>query len=125
MIQASSKPPPILVPQPWHSLQPGAPFLPHCNLDPRDQVLCDLVYLFNNTLRTYAPAAGHEILLQLPGMQLPGAQLPAATQPSLQIDQKIGFGFRAQNAAQVGEIRLLSSSWGFVKLALLVYYDTL
>lgn len=108
MIQASSKPPPILVPQPWHSLQPGAPFLPHSNLDPRDQVLCDLVYLFNNTLRTYAPAAGHEILLQLPG-----AQLPAATQPSLQIDQKIGFGFCAQNAAQVGEVRLLCSSWGF------------
>lgn len=51
VLQASSKPPVLLVPHPWQSLQPGAPFHPRDGVGPRDQVLCDLVYLFNNVLR--------------------------------------------------------------------------
>ena len=42
----------LLTPQPWQSLQPGAPFHPQGEVTPQDQVLCDLVYLFNNILRS-------------------------------------------------------------------------
>jgi len=69
--QAAPQPPVILIPQPWQALQPGTPFppphtphLPHSGPHPKDQVLCDLVYLFNNVLRCYAPAVGHEIAHQ-------------------------------------------------------------
>ena len=52
LLQASTLPPMLLTPQPWQSLQPGAPFHPQGGVTPRDQVLCDLVYLFNNVLRS-------------------------------------------------------------------------
>ncbi len=80
--QAVTQPPVILIPQPWQALHPGAPFpppdtphLPHPGPTPRDQVLCDLVYLFNNVLRCYAPAVGHEITHQPSVMTDPTGQL--------------------------------------------------
>ncbi len=80
--QALTQPPVILIPQPWQALHPGAPFPPphtphppHSGPTPRDQVLCDLVYLFNNVLRCYAPAVGHEITHQPSVMTDPTGQL--------------------------------------------------
>lgn len=52
ILQASTQPPLLLTPQPWQSLQPGGLFHPQGGVTPRDQVLCDLVYLFNNVLRS-------------------------------------------------------------------------
>lgn len=93
-VQAATQPPPILAPQPWQALQPGAPFQPHHGspCTPRDQVLCDLVYLFNNVVRCYAPAQGHHIphhpsllthhngqlVLAQPGGAMPGKELQAS-----------------------------------------------
>ena len=68
-------------------------------MTPRDQVLCDLVYLFNNVLRCYAPAVGHAIehqpsavvvdqtqfaLAQAGGSVPAGLQQPIASQVSWQ-----------------------------------------
>ncbi|DBA80177.1 TPA: hypothetical protein ACH3X2_007645 [Trebouxia sp. C0005] len=72
----------MLMPQPWQALQPGTPFPPqhtphppHSGPTPRDQVLCDLVYLFNNVLRCYAPAVGHEIAHQPSVVTAPTGQI--------------------------------------------------
>lgn len=81
-VQAATQPPVILTPQPWQALQPGGPFppthapqQPQSEFTPRDQILCDLVYLFNNVLRSYAPAIGHDIAHQPAAVADPTKQL--------------------------------------------------
>ena len=100
-VQAAIQPPTIASPQPWQALQPGAPFPPPAarGVTPRDQVLCDLVYLFNNVLRCYAPAVGHAIQHQPSAVQPEPVRhavahgkpaLPGSTQ-SLEITQVVGL----------------------------------